>query len=173
MPRAGFISGPASRCWGRWWEQCGRSGLGPAGPGKLQSPRWVRRAQPLFVDPELWTQEKAPHPFLHLLPGLRPALLPSLVHCGHSQALPPADYPGFSPSCPFPHSPATPLQAHSKWGLHVKISQLFLSLLSTIFIRWSKQSMAEKRENHTALFAKRNRNSNGWAIFNKMSTPVL
>ena len=90
-----------------------------------------------------------------------------------SPALPPANHPGFSPSGPLPRSPATPLQAHSKWGLHVKISQLFLSLLSTIFIRWSRRSMAEKRENHTAPFAKLNRNSNGWAIFNKMNTPVL
>lgn len=90
-------------------------------------------------------------------PWLSAALLPSLVLCGHGP-------------CPHPTRLlpilSTPFQVHSKWGLHVKISQLFfLSLLSTIFIRWSKQSMAEKRENHTALFAKLNRNSNGVGYF--------
>lgn len=91
-------------------------------------------------------------------PWLSSALLPlSLVLCGHGPA--PTQLPRLLPFS------STPLQAHSKWGLCVKISQLFLSLLSTIFIKRSKQSMAEKRENHTALFAKLNRNSNGVGYF--------
>lgn len=92
-------------------------------------------------------------------PGLSAALLPSLVLCGHGP-------------CPHPTTPASPHLVHPISGpLQVGLTCknipafFFLSLLSTIFIRWSKQSMAEKRENHTALFAKLNRNSNGVGYF--------
>lgn len=85
--------------------------------------------------------------------------LPSLALCGLS--LSDLSSLGFIPS--------HPLQIPAKWSLHVKIARLyfisFLSWLSTIFIKWSRQSRAEKRGNHTALLAGLSRNSNRVGYF--------
>ena len=110
MPSADFLASPGSWRSGGWWERCGRLGLGPTGPGKLPSPRkWgggVQRAQLLCVDPEMWTQEKAPLPFPECPPWAELCPPPSpvhpttqlLVHLPHFSSTPPPRPPYSRPT---------------------------------------------------------------------------
>lgn len=170
MPSADFLASPGSWRSGGWWERCGRLGLGPTGPGKLPSPRkWggVSRGRSFCVlILRCGHRRKHRFPSQSVLPGLSSALRPP-------RSTQPPSFSSISPTSHPPPTPATLLQAHSKWGLHVKISQLFLSLLSTIFIRRSEQSRAEKRENIWLCLPSSIEIAPGWAIFNKMNTPVL